>query len=153
MRSRSQIRGDLARGIFRGAFIPQPDPIRVDDVRLAVISNLLDRRHTWSLSGPKRTVTSCAYRKLSCNCPKERLLPVRRPRVDPPSFLGTLRPRLVNLTGAFLLGRRLVHLRGAVKRGPAFSLPHAAVPGPIGLLCLRRPLRPAAARHAGRSCA
>lgn len=35
------------------------------------------------------------------------------------------------------------------KRGPAFSLPHAAVPGPIGLLCLRLPLRPAAARHAG----
>ena len=35
------------------------------------------------------------------------------------------------------------------KRGPAFSLPHAAVPGPIGLLCLRLPLRQGG-QHAGR---
>jgi hypothetical protein len=28
------------------------------------------------------------------------------------------------------------------KRGPAFSLPHAAVPGPIGLLCLRPAVAP-----------
>ena len=34
--------------------------------------------------------------------------------MDPPSFLGTLRPRLVNLAGAFLLDCRFVHLRGAV---------------------------------------
>jgi hypothetical protein len=33
----------------------------------------------------------------------------------------------------------------ARQRGPGFSLPHAALPGPIGLLCLRLPLRPAAA--------